>query len=51
MQVLKPLQEVVVISITHKNIVHELIKMMIPKNGDASTSQHVEWDKVRKVEE
>ncbi|KAI5397813.1 hypothetical protein KIW84_063581 [Lathyrus oleraceus] len=45
-EVSKSLWEMIVISTTHKNRVDEFIKMMIPKDVGASTSQVVELENV-----
>lgn len=51
MQVSKFLQKVIMASTTHKNIVDEMIKMMVPKDNGASTSQPAEEDNSRTIED
>lgn len=49
MQVSKSLQEVIVASTTCKNVGDDLIKMMVPKDDGASTSQANDQENVRTI--
>lgn len=51
MHVLKSLQEVIMTSTFRKNKMDNLIKMMNPKGFEASTSQDIEEDDDRNVED